>query len=132
MTGAAKPGIVKAAVALMYLVVALGIVRTAMTVIRHIEVRTPDLYIISKALIYVVSVILIYQISKGRNWARWALMVFLAIAFPLGVLPTFDSIQHNPIHALLGLVQLAAFATAAILLFQKKSSAWFKPTHQPD
>ena len=125
---ATKPAKIRTAVVLMYIVVIIGIARTAMTVMRHIDVRTPDLYIISKGLIYVVSIFLIYQIGKGSNWARWALLVIFAIAIPLGVLPTFDSIEHNPVHALLGIVQLAAFVVAVFLLFQRQSSEWFSPT----
>ena len=121
-----RPAKIRTAVALMYVVVILGIARTTMTVMRHLDVRTPDLYIISKGLIYVASIFLIYRISKGRNWARWALLVILAIAIPLGVLPTFDSIEHNPIHALLGFVQLTGFVVAVFLLFQPQSTNWFK------
>ena len=124
---ATKPAKVGTAVVLMYIVVIIGISRTAMTVLRHIEVRTPDFYIISKGLIYVVSIFLIYKIGKGRNWARWALLIIFAIAIPLGVLPTFDSIEHNPVHALLGIAQLAAFVAAVFLLFQRQSSEWFRP-----
>ena len=72
------------------------------------------------------SIFLIYKISKGQNWARWSLLVILAISIPLGILPTFDSIQHSPTHALMGFVQLAAFLLAAVLLFQRQSSAWFR------
>ena len=122
----AKPAKIRTAVVLMYLVVIIGVARTAMTVMRHIDVRTPDLYIISKGLIYVVSIFLIYKIGKGSNWSRWTLLVIFAIAIPLGVLPTFDSIEHNPVHALLGIVQLAAFVVAVFLLFQRQSSDWFK------
>jgi hypothetical protein len=110
----------------MYVVVAIGIARTSMTVLRHLDVRTPDLYIASKALIYVVSIFLIYNIGKGHNWARWTLIVILAIAIPLGVLPTIDSMEHSPTHSLLGFVQLGLWIIATILLFLPGSSAWLR------
>jgi len=120
-----RPEKVVTAVKLLYLVVAIGIIRTAMTVIRHVDVRSPHLLIFSKMLVYAASVFLIYQVSKGKNWARWLLLAILAIAFPLSVLPTFDAIFHNPIHTLLGFLQLALYIAAMIFLFHRSSAQWF-------
>jgi len=119
-----KPEKVVAAVKLLYLVVAIGIIRTSMTVIRHVDVRSPHLLIFSKMLIYAVSVFLIYQVSKGKNWARWLLLAIIAIAFPLSVLPTFDALFHNPIHTLLGFLQLVLYIVAMIFLFHRSSTQW--------
>ena len=77
-----KPEKVVTAVKLLYLVIAIGIIRTSMTVIRHVDVRSPHLLIITKMLIYAASVFLIYQVSKGKNWARWILLAIIAIVFP--------------------------------------------------
>jgi hypothetical protein len=121
-----KPAVVKFSVVLMYAVIAVGFLRTGMTVGRHLDVRTPYIYLGSKTLVYVISVFLIYQISKGHNWARWTLMAILAVAIPLGVLPTIDSIEHSPLHAQLGFAQMAAFIGAAILLLLPRSSEWLK------
>ena len=65
-----KPEKVVAAVKLLYVVVAIGIIRTSMTVIRHVDVRSPHLLIFSKMLIYAVSVFLIFQVSKGKKPGR--------------------------------------------------------------
>ena len=121
-----KPAMVSLSIFLMYAVVAVGFLRTGMTVGRHLDVRTPYMYLGSKTLVYVVSVFLIYQISKGHNWARWTLMVVLAVAVPLGVLPTLDSLEHSPLHAQLGFAQLGAFILAALLLLMPPSSKWLK------
>lgn len=121
-----KPANIAFAVTLMYAVVAIGFLRTGMTIGRHLDVRTPYVYLGSKTLLYIVSVFLIYQISNGHNWARWTLMAILAVAIPLGVLPTFDSIEHSPLHAMLGFMQMAAFVLAAILLFLPQSSNWLR------
>ena len=123
-----KPAVVKFSVFLMYAVIAVGFLRTGMTVGRHLDVRTPYIYLGSKTLVYVISVFLIYQISKGHNWARWTLMAILAVAIPLGVLPTIDSIEHSPLDALLGFAQMAAFIVAAILLLLPRSSEWLRAT----
>jgi RsiW-degrading membrane proteinase PrsW (M82 family) len=120
-----KPAKVILAVKMLYLVVGIGIIRTSMTVIRHADVRSPDFLIFTKLLIYTASLFLIYQMGKGRDWARWSLVVILAISIPLAVLPTFDSISHNPIHTILGLLQLGLYIVALLFLFHGRSSEWF-------
>lgn len=119
-----KPDKVVTAVKLLYLMIAFGIIRTAMTVLRHVDVRSPYSLIFTKLLIYAASLFLIYQISKGKNWARWLLLIIFAIAFPLSVMPTFDAITHNPVHALLGLLQLGLYIIAMVYLFHRSSSEW--------
>jgi uncharacterized membrane protein len=101
------------------------VIRTGMTVLRHADVRSPYPLISTKLLIYAVSVFLIYQISKGKNWARWLFLMIFAIAFPLSVLPTLDAISHNPIHALMGLIQLGLYIVAMLYLFHRSSTEWF-------
>jgi len=119
-----KPGKVVTAVKLLYLMIAIGVIRTVMTVLRHVDVRSPHSLIITKILIYAASLFLIYQISRGKNWARWLLLAVFAIAFPLSVLPTFDAISHNPVHALLGLLQLGLYIVAMVYLFHRSSMEW--------
>ena len=65
-----RPPKVVLAVKFFYVVVGLGIIRAVMTVIRHADVRSPNFLILTKLIIYIGSFYLIYQISKGRNWAR--------------------------------------------------------------
>jgi hypothetical protein len=120
-----RPAKVMTATKLLYLVVLIGIARATMTVIRHADVRSPDFLIYTKLLIYAVSVVLIYQVSKGRNWARWTLLVILTGAIPLVVLPAYDSLLHNPVQGLLVLLQLVLYTIGMVFLFQKDSSAWF-------
>jgi RsiW-degrading membrane proteinase PrsW (M82 family) len=119
-----KPEKVVSAVKLLYLLIAIGMVRTGMTVLRHADVRSPYSLIFTKILVYSVSLFLIYQISKGKNWARWLLLVIFAIAFPLSVLPTFDAVTHNPVHSLLGLLQLGLYIIAMVYLFHRSSTEW--------
>jgi hypothetical protein len=120
-----RPAKVMTATKLLYLVVLIGIARATMTVIRHADVRSPDFLVYTKLLIYAASVALIYQVSKGKNWARWTLLVILTGSIPLVVLPAYDSIFHNPAQALLVLLQLALYIVGMVFLFQKHSSAWF-------
>jgi hypothetical protein len=128
----AKPAKVATAVKMIYLVVAIGIVRTGMTVVRHLDVRSPHFYISTKLMIYAVSVFLIYQTSKRRNWARWSLIVIFAISIPLAILPTFDSFDHSPLHTLLGFLQLGLYIIAILFLFHRTSSSWFRSGNGPN
>ena len=91
---------------------------------RHADVRSPQFLIVTKIVIYTVSVFLIYRVSKGKNWAKWLLVLILALAFPLSVLPSFDAIVHSPAHSSLGLLQLALYVAAIVLLFHRRSTAW--------
>ena len=121
-----KPAEIILAVKMLYLVVAIGVLRTLMTVLEHADVRSPYFLISIKLCIYVISVFVIYQLSKGKNWARWSLMAIFIVCIPLVILPIFDSFSHSPVNSLLGLLQLVLFSYSFVLLFCKKSSACFK------
>jgi hypothetical protein len=114
------------AVRLFYLIIGIGLVRLVITVIRHWDVRTPDFIILSKLIIWLVSLFFVYHVSKGRNWARWSMVAIFVISIPLAILPRISSLSHNPIPNLLGLVQVPLYVWAILLLFQAKSTAWFK------
>ena len=120
-----RPPKVVLAVKFFYVVVGIGIIRAAMTVIRHADVRSPNFLILTKLIIYIGSFYLIYQISKGRNWARWSMVVIFIIAIPLTILPAFASFSHNPVHTLLGLIQIVLYIIGMAFLFHGSSSSWF-------
>ena len=110
---------------MLYLVIVLGVIRAAMTVIRHADVRSPGFLIFAKLLIYSASLYLIYEVGKGKNWARWSLVGILVVSTPLTILPNFDTITHNPIHAVFGFLQLGLYLVAVLFLFHESSAAWF-------
>ncbi len=120
-----KPAKVILAVRFLYLIVAIGIVRTSVTIIRHADVRSPDFLIFTKFLVYATSLFLIYQAGKGKNWARWSLIVIFVISIPLAILPNFDSMTHNPVLSILGFLQLGLYVVAIWFLFHESSSRWF-------
>ena len=120
-----RPPKVSLAVKFFYVIVGIGIIRAAMTIIRHADVRSPYFLIITKLIIYAGSLYLIHQLSKGRNWARWSMVVIFIISIPLTILPAFASFSHNPVHAALGFVQLALYITGLAFLFHGSSSSWF-------
>jgi uncharacterized membrane protein len=120
-----RPPKVALAVKFFYVIVGLGIVRAAMTIILHADVRSPYFLIFTKLIIYAVSLYVIYQLNKGRNWARWGLVGIFVIAIPLTILPGFGSFSHNPVHASLGFVQLALYIIGLVFIFHRSSSNWF-------
>ena len=119
-----SPAKVTHAVKMLYVVVAIGVIRAAMTVIRHWDVRSPDFLIFVKLLIYSASLYLIFEVGKGKNWARWSLVGILIVAIPMTILPNLDSITHNPIHALFGVLQLGLYIVAMLFLFHESSAGW--------
>jgi hypothetical protein len=120
-----RPLKVAHAAKMFYLVVGLGIIRAVMTIIRHADVRSPYFLIYTKLIIYAGSLFLIYQLSKGRNWARWLMVVIFIICIPLVILPAFASYSHNPVDALLGFIQTALYIIGLVFLFHRSSSSWF-------
>jgi len=120
-----KPEKVVTAVKMLYLVIVIGVVRASITIISHIDVRSPFFLIFIKLIVYAMSAYLVYHLSKGKDWARWLLLVILTIAIPLSVLPTLDSFSHNTIHSLLGIIQLGLYIVALVFLFQRNSTDWF-------
>ena len=120
-----RPLKVAHAVKIFYLIVGVGIIRAAMTIIRHADVRSPYFLISTKLIIYAVSLYLIYQLNKGRNYARWSLVVIFIISTPLVILPAFASYSHNPVDALLAFIQTALYIIGLVFLFHRSSSSWF-------
>ena len=120
-----RPAKVGLAIKTLYLVVGIGILRTAITVIRHADVRSPHFLISIKVVLFAVSLFLIYQVGKGRNWARWSLVAIFVISIPLTILPAFESYSVVPVYTLLGFLQLGLYVFALVLMFHAGSSEWF-------
>ena len=120
-----RPLKVAHAVKIFYLVVGIGIIQAVMTIIRHADVRSPYFLIFTKLIIYAFSLYLIYQLNKGRNWARWLLVVIFIIAIPLVILPAFASFSHYPVDTLLEFIKIALYIIGLVFLFHRSSSSWF-------
>jgi hypothetical protein len=120
-----RPPKVSLAVKFFYVIVGIGIIRATMTIIRHADVRSPYFLIFTKLIIYAGSLYVIYQLHKGRNWARWSMVVIFIIAIPLTILPAFASLSHNPVDALLGFIQTALYIIGLVFVFHRSSSSWF-------
>jgi hypothetical protein len=124
-TPSEKPAKVDLALRLLYLALAIGVLQMIMTLISHLEVRSPDFLIYTSLARFAVVLFLIYQTGKGRNWARWSLGGIFVIGIPLAILPAIQSISHNPLYNILELVQFALLIVALVLLFHRSASPWF-------
>jgi hypothetical protein len=77
--------------------------------------------LVSVSLVRLLAVIGAVFLLRGRNWARWLLVLWLA--YHVG-LSTLHSTSQTVMHALL-LAVIAAF------LFRPPASAYFRPIHLP-
>ncbi len=121
-----RPPKVALAVKLFYIVVGIGVTRSAITIFRHADVRSPHFFILLKLLIYIVSLFLIYQLGKGKNWARFSMVAILIISIPLVIIPNFHALSHNPVHSILGILNILLYITGLALIFHRSSSPWFR------
>lgn len=128
---AARPAKVGLSIKLLYLIVGIGVLRTAMIVIRHADVRSPYFLVSIKVMLYALSLFLIYQVGRGRNWARWALVAILIVNIPLTILPAFETLSIVPVQTILGFLQLGLYVFALVLLFHADSSEWFGIAKKP-
>jgi hypothetical protein len=119
------PAKVVLALKTLYVGIGIGVIRTAIVVLRHLEVRTPDFLIMVKVVIWAGVLYSIFQAGKGRNWARWVLVGLLIITIPLNLLPLLPAFADYPVDGSLGVLQYALFFIGVGLLFHPDSSAWF-------
>lgn len=69
----------------------------------------------------------VWWISRGRNWARWALLAYLIFGLLVMVADFPRSISETPIAAVLDVVMAIAEVWACHLLFRGPGAAWFSP-----
>jgi hypothetical protein len=120
-----RPAKVVLALRMLYLGIGIGVIRTAIVVLRHLEVRTPDFIIMAKLVIWAGVLYAILQTGKGRNWARWLLVGLVIVTIPLNLLPLIPAFTDYPIDGSLGVLQYALLFIALGLLFHANASAWF-------
>ena len=76
--------------------------------------------------------LLVFSLSKGRNWARITLLVMFVGGLPLTFLnrTTMQLYSLHPLYSVLGSVQMFVQLVAMILLFLSPSNAWFLSTRR--
>jgi FtsH-binding integral membrane protein len=122
----AQPSKVATAVRVLYATLGIGIIRSILESSRHAEASSIGFVLFITFFVFGLMWFLIYMIGKGRNWARITFLVLFILGVPLSILPMIQSLTHEPISGVLGLVQIVMQVTALVFLFQGGSSVWFK------
>lgn len=125
-----RPSKVAIAVKLLYLTLGIGIIRSAIEFSHQAEQSSAKFVLFVMLFTFAFMSFFIHMIGKGKNWARITFLVLFIIGIPLSVLPMIQSLTHNPISGILGLVQSLLQVVAMVALFQNESSSWFKTIKQ--
>jgi len=122
----AQPSKVATAVKLLYVTLGIGIIRSIIEFSRQAEESSVGFVLFIMLFVFGIMLFFIYMIGKGKNWARIAFLVLFIIGVPLSISYMIQSLSHNPISGVLGLLQVVMQVIGLVLLFQSGSSTWFK------
>lgn len=129
-----KPEIVKKAQVILWATLGIGIVRSAMEFTRMSQQATAvgGGWFVHFVTLFTFAFIalLIYQLGERKNWARWLYVVLFVLGTPLSISPLLQSLQHEPISGILGLIQVVAQIVAGVFLFLAPARAWYKKQPQ--
>ncbi len=133
IVGMNKPKEIRTALLLLSLSLSLGVFRSLLDLFTHPENRPANVSIPANLLgivsVSVIGFILIYQISKARNWARivFTLLVVLACASLPYTLKNLSQLgMVNPISESLGLAQVLIQVAGVGLLYRPAARLWFR------
>jgi hypothetical protein len=77
-------------------------------------------------------VLLVHLTGRRHNWARWALLAFLAFGWYMNLGEIAETAVKTPFAALVDVGSFFAEATACCLLFVSRDAAWFAKKGEPD
>lgn len=127
-----RPSSVTKAATLLYVTLGIGVLRAAMEFPRLSAMSGAAFVIFTQLVVFGLTWLLIFLISRRRNWARIVYVVLFLLGTPLSVKPLIASLVATPVSGLLGLGQAAAQVVAIVMLFRGEARAWFKkPTADP-
>ena len=123
-----QPDKVSTALTLLWITIAIGVIRSIMEFSNTSELTSFGLGfgIFIAVFAFVIVASFIYMIGRGKNWARITFLVFFIIGIPLAGRSLFQSLLRNPVSGILGIVEIILEIIALVFLFQKPSSDWFK------
>ncbi len=73
-----------------------------------------------------VTVALVRAVQRGRNWARWALLGYLALGWWLGIDQLNEDFLASPLVGLVDMGCIVMEMVAAVLLFWGAAGRWFR------
>lgn len=116
-----KPAEVKAAIRLLYVSLIVGVLNSLLFA------KVP-VFILFGWLILGLIWVLIFMISRGKNWARITFLILFIAGIPIGILSLPQSFATNPLSGFIELGISVLDIIALVFLFRKSSSDWFKQT----
>ena len=125
-----KPNAIKYSVGLLWLSAALTLLLTIAMLFKVLPFTVLPIDTVPNFITAFILGLCAYKISKGRNWAKWLLLILFvlgALIFPFIYFFAPDQITGMPgIVQVSGFVQCILQTIAIVLLFVKSSRGWFK------
>lgn len=135
-----SPVEIRRAIQMIIASIALGIVRFALTYEQtkakieaaNIPGMAPWLFIIlTLTFSFGFNLVLLFFLSRGRNWARILFTILFVIGVPMSVPYLMEAFNVAPVSGVVGVLQLGLQLYGVFLLFQPASNAWFKKNKAP-
>lgn len=124
------PAKVRRAVGVLWLSLLLGLV-AALVGWRQVHHKNPVFSVVVQILVFGFFALLIWKMSKGRNWARFTWLILFASGFVLDFLITLFSRTHrgvvfrSPFSTVVFVLQTAIQLYATFLLLSSQGRIWF-------
>lgn len=127
-----RPSSVANAVGLFYISMALGLLRVLIDWPVMTRDSSPGFILFVLACTFGFLLLLIHQVSRGRNWARITLTVFYMIGIPFSIRPLLEALGTAPLSGILGILQVVFQVMGLAMLFGADARRWFDPAQRLD
>jgi hypothetical protein len=124
-----QPGTVRLAVQLIIGALALGVISL---LVPGIRIPTPEEaevpFIFTMIIIVIFGGITLWfasGVTQGKNWARWAMLAWLAVGWLMVGSEFGDEFTRSPVSSMIDAACIAMEAAACCLLFGAASQDWF-------
>ncbi|MBI5002310.1 hypothetical protein HZC31_02925 [Candidatus Woesearchaeota archaeon] len=101
-----RPDTVSTAVTLLWIIIAVGVVRSIIEFSYLTQILSSDFIISAQTLTFAIIIFFIYMIAQGRNWARLTFLVIFILGIPFSISPMMQSLINNPFSGILGIGQI--------------------------
>ena len=122
---AARPRAVFLAMTLLSLSLCIGVGRAIARYLRHADVRSAGVGELIQLSLFLLGVVLLLQIWRGRHWGRVGFLAVLALAVPLTIAPMFQAVSYFPIYNAIGIAQVVIYIAGMLFAFHSSASPWF-------
>jgi hypothetical protein len=129
-----RPSFVIAAERLLWLSAAIAALFTMAAYVGLLPFKIPGVAVVSNVITVAFLALCAVKIGVGRNWARWAMLVFFVLGFlmlPLAMIIAPQAMWLMPtLLVVFGFIQCVIQLTALVLVFMPASRIWFRPAAQ--